>query len=327
MGHSLTLLAPAPRMARSELRDAVRAGLTASPKSLPCRFFYDREGSRLFEEICRLPEYYLPRAERVILRRHADDVAGLLPLPVTLVELGSGSAAKTRILIEALLRRQRTLRFVPIDLSRDMLEESSWSLLRRYPTLEVTALAHEYETGLRWLASELEGPKLVLWLGSNVGNLERREASRFLGRVRRTMSARDRFLIGVDLRKARPVLERAYDDPHGVTARFNLNILARVNRELGGRFDLAQFRHRAFYDEKEGRIEMHLVSRRPQEVVLEDLDLEVRFRRGETIHTETSTKYSLEELEALAAGGGFALERRWLDSQRRFSVSLLSPAR
>ncbi len=303
----------------------VAAGLTRSPKQLPCRYFYDREGSLLFEAICRLPEYYLPQAEREILESRAAEIAALLPAGTCLVELGSGSAAKTRILIEAFLRRQRELRYVPVDISRTMLEESSLALLAAHPALRIVGVAAEYAEGLEKLTAVASGPKLVLWLGSNIGNLDRSEAARFLRRVRGLMGRGDRLLVGIDIRKDRAVLERAYDDSQGVTARFNRNVLARINRELGGRFDLDAFEHRAVYNEELGRIEMYLVSARAQRVPIDRLGLTVPFAPGEAIHTESSYKYSLAEIDALAATAGFGIERRWLDSGRRFSESLLAP--
>jgi L-histidine N-alpha-methyltransferase len=302
----------------------VETGLTRSPKQLPCRYFYDRDGSLLFEEICRLPEYYLPQAEREILESRAAEIGALLPAGTCLVELGSGSAAKTRMLIEVLLRRQQALRYVPVDVSRTMLEESSLALLAAYPALRIVGVAAEYEEGLEKLTAVAFGPKLILWLGSNIGNLERSDAARFLRRVRGLMAPGDRLLVGIDLRKDRAVLTRAYDDSQGVTARFNRNVLARINRELGGRFDLDAFQHRAMYEEEIGRIEMYLVSAGAQRVRIERLGLTVPFAAGEAIHTENSYKYSLAEIDALAAAAGFRIERQWLDSGRRFSESLLA---
>ncbi|HEX4836154.1 MAG TPA: L-histidine N(alpha)-methyltransferase, partial [bacterium] len=283
-----------------------------SPKSLPCRYFYDHEGSLLFEQISELPEYYLPRAEREILEARAPDLASRFAKRATMVELGSGSAAKTRILIEAFLHRHEALRYVPVDISRAMLEESARALLDAYPALEVLAVAGDYLEGLRYLGTEEDHPTLFVWLGSSIGNLERPDAAAFLRRLRDVMSAQDRLLIGIDLRKDRAVLERAYDDSRGVTARFNLNILARINRELGGHFDLETFQHRAVYDEEIGRIEMYLISARAQQVRLDRLDLIVAFGAGEAIHTENSYKYSLAEIEALARGGGLRIDAQWL---------------
>jgi len=309
----------------ASLADEVRAGLGARPKRLPCRFLYDEEGSLLFEAICELPEYYPTRAERQILEARADEIAALFPERISLVELGSGSASKTRLLIDALLRRHGALRYVPVDISRSILEESARSLLESYAGLEVRAIASEYEEGLRHLRGDADRPRLVAWLGSNVGNFERSEAAAFLGNVRDCMAARDRLLLGVDLRKDPAVLERAYDDARGVTARFNKNLLARINRDLGGRFDLAAFAHRARWNESEGRMEMHLVSLRAQEVRIDALDLTVGFAAGEAIHTESSYKYAPREIDALADDAKLAVVRRWLDPAARFSLNLLAP--
>ncbi|HYL80384.1 MAG TPA: L-histidine N(alpha)-methyltransferase [Candidatus Acidoferrum sp.] len=302
----------------------VRAGLTGNPKRLPCRYFYDSEGSLLFEAICRLPEYYLPQAERESLLKGAGEIVSCCSPGAVLIELGSGSAAKTRILIEAFLARQAGLRYIPIDISRAMLEESSRDLLRDYPALDVTAIACEYQEGLARLDGQADAPKLVLWLGSNIGNLDRAEAARFLRGVGGLMSPADRLLVTVDLRKDPAILHRAYDDSRGMTARFNLNLLARINRELGGDFDLGTFRHRAVYNEEPGRIEMYLVSDRSQRVHIGSLGIEIPFAEGEAIHTEDSYKYSLPEIDALADAAGFVLERQWFDAGHRVSVNLIA---
>jgi L-histidine N-alpha-methyltransferase len=303
----------------------VRHGLTSSPKHLSCCYFYDGEGSFLFEEICALPEYYLTRAEREIFAARAADISARCPAATTLVELGSGSAVKTRLLIEALLARQETLRYVPIDICSVMLEDSSRKLLAEYPDLEILAVAAEYREGLRHLHATAGAAKLILWLGSNVGNFDRLEAVDFLRQVRTTMRAGDGLLIGIDLRKDRAVLERAYDDAQGVTADFNLNLLARINRELGGHFDLDAFQHWAIYQEEPGRMEMYLRSRRFQRVPIDNLDLEVSFAEREMIHTENSYKYSFAEIESLAAAVGFRIACQWLDSEGRFSLNLMTP--
>jgi L-histidine Nalpha-methyltransferase len=301
----------------------VRAGLTASPKRLECRYFYDAEGSRLFEAICALPEYYLTRTERSILERHAGSIAAACARGAELVELGSGSAVKTRLLIEAFLERDGRARYVPLDISRNALEESAASLLADYPTLRVTAIEAEYFAGLDLLAEEAPGPKLVLWLGSNVGNFDRPAAVAFLRHVRERLAGADRLLIGIDLRKSRAVLEPAYDDAAGVTARFNKNLFARINRELQGDLDLAAFRHVAFYNEGEGRVELHLESQRAQRAHLGALGLNVDFAAGERVHTENSYKYSDSEIEALLDGSGLRLVHQWRDERSWFSVNLL----
>jgi dimethylhistidine N-methyltransferase len=266
-----------PHEARESFADAVDSGLNSASKHLPCRFLYDEAGSDLFEEICDLPEYYLTRAERQILEDHSDEITAELPTTTTLAELGSGSSTKTRLLIEAFLRRRGRLRYVPVDISRTILDESAQRLLAAYERLEIQAIADEYEAGLEHLRSENGGPKLIAWLGSNVGNFDRVQAGRFMRSIRAAMGSRDHLLIGVDLRKEAKVLERAYDDDAGVTARFNLNLLRRINQELGGNFELEAFTHRADYRVREGRVEMSLVSRHAQEVEIEALDLTRRF--------------------------------------------------
>lgn len=308
---------------RASLARDVRAGLTASPKRLPCCYFYDEEGSRLFEEICELPEYYLPVAEREILTEHAADVASHFHERPVVIELGSGSASKTRIVLDALLSRYRTITYAPIDISRSALETSAPALLETYPTLDVRAVAGDYFEELQRLDAPAGPPRLILWLGSSIGNLDRPEAAAFLRRIRGTMSPRDRLLIGIDLRKHRAVVESAYDDTRGVTARFNLNLLARINRELGGGFDLRAFRHHSIYDEDAGRIEMYLVSTRDQAVRISHLELLVPFAVGEAVHTENSYKYSLGEIDALAAAAGLGIAAQWTDTGRRFSANLL----
>jgi L-histidine Nalpha-methyltransferase len=303
----------------------VKKGLSAHPKHLSCCYFYDAEGSNLFEEICEVPEYYPPKAETEILRAHSDGVVSRFSGPLSLVELGSGNAAKTRILIDAILQQQKELSYVPIDICRTVLEDSSLELLRDYPALRIVAVAGEYQDGLRHLQKETDCPKLILWLGSNVGNFHREEAAEFLAKIRETMKEADRLLIGVDLRKEKTILERAYDDSPGVTARFNLNLLTRINRELGGHFDLSKFQHRATYNEKIGRVEMYLDSLCDQTVTIDQIKMNVPFARDEPIHTENSYKYSPEEIDGLAAQAGFVVEGRWLDANKRFSENLFRP--
>lgn len=305
----------------------VRTGLTATPKRLSCAYLYDRVGSELFEEICAQPEYYPTRAEAEILATNAADILDRAPDDLTIVELGSGSSVKTRTLIDAWFEGHDRLRYVPIDISRTMLEASGRRLVADYPGLSVTALACEYRSGLRALRRVAPGPKLVLWLGSNVGNFERPAAAEFLRAVRDAIDDETRLIVGIDLRKDRDTLEAAYDDAAGVTAEFNLNLLARINRDLGGHFDLDGFRHRADWNEDAGRIEIYIDSTRDQTVSIDALDLEIDFAEGEAIHTENSHKYSLEEIDALAAEAGLAVNGRWFDARRRFSLNRMLRAR
>ena len=306
-----------------EFAKDVAAGLSAEPKHLSCRYFYDREGSRLFAAICDLPEYYLTRAETEILQCHAGEIASLFQGDVTVIELGSGNAVKTRLLLQALLPDRR-VRYVPIDIWRPVLEESAADLLRRFPPLEIVAVAAEYHEGLRYLRSESDRPRLILWLGSNIGNFTRAEAGTFLRRIRDTMTSADRMLVGVDLRKDRAVLEAAYDDSGGVTAAFNRNLLARINHDLNGNFDLSAFQHRAIYNQDLGRIEMYLVSTRVQCVTIGRIGLTVRFAADETIHTENSYKYTLAEINAVATAAGLQSQCFWQDADGRFNLHLFA---
>lgn len=299
----------------------VRIGLGGDPKSLPCVYFYDKRGSHLFERICGQPEYYPTEAERRILRRRADDIAESSPDPVQVVELGSGSSSKTLLLLEALLEARERVIYHPVDVSRNILNESASMLDERYPRLEVRPIVARYEEGLKTMNAG-DGGILLLWLGSSIGNLERGQAITFLAELREQLSAGDLMLIGIDLVKAPDVLEAAYNDLAGVTADFNLNLLARINRELGGQFDLDEFRHVAVYNEDEGRIEMYLESRRNQMVSIEALDMVVSLEAGERIHTENSHKYRRSDIETLADGAGLRTLNQWLDSDGMFSLNL-----
>jgi L-histidine N-alpha-methyltransferase len=321
------------RLARTseanEFADDVRAGLTARPKFLPPKYFYDDLGSKLFEAICYLPEYYLTRAESEILRRHAEAIIAATDGPARLIELGSGSAEKTRYLIDALLQRQPELHYLPVDISSASLEASSVELLETYTDLRITAYAADYFTALSALA-EAEKSKqdyrrtIVLFLGSNIGNFDEHESRAFLRAVRHMLDSGDALLLGADLKKPASLLVPAYDDALGVTAAFNLNLLARINRELGGDFDLRKFAHRAIYNDSQSRIEMHLVSREPQRVRIRAINLNIHFDAAETIHTENSYKFDAEQLAALARDTGFALRQTWRDAAQRFSFNLLT---
>ncbi|MBI5362820.1 MAG: TIGR04348 family glycosyltransferase [Planctomycetes bacterium] len=305
------------------LADSVARGLERSPKAYECCWFYDEAGSRLFEEICALPEYYLTRAEDEILRAHAAELVARLPRGVALAELGSGSATKTRHLIEPLLARDGCLDYATVDISESALEDSARELLARHPGLAMTTICAEYDDGLALLARSTRAPRLVLWLGSNIGNFHRPDAAAFLSRLRAELAPGDHLLLGADLRKDRARLEAAYDDAAGVTARFNLNLLERIDRELGSDFDAARFDHRAVYEEVEGRIAMWLVNRERRTVRIPLLDRTVELAAGEAVHTEYSYKHSVEELDALARDSGFRVAARWFDRERLFADTLL----
>lgn len=301
----------------------VRRGLTAQPKRFLPKYFYDELGSQLFEAICLLPEYYLTRAENEILLKYSDEIVSAIEGHKTLVEMGSGSASKTRLIIEALLRRQQELVFMPVDISASALESSSRILLQSYPQLKIEAYAADYFAGLAELGKKARTRTLALFLGSNISNFDLEEALRFLRALRSVLNRGDALLLGADLKKDPAILEAAYNDALGVTSAFNLNVLARINRELKGIFDLRAFRHRAFYNAPAGRIEIYIESLFNQRVRIEKLDLEVQFAAGELIHTENSYKYDMAGIRELAAQTGFKLSRTWLDSRERFSSNLL----
>lgn len=305
------------------LAEDVRRGLTTQPKRFLPKYFYDELGSQLFEAICLLPEYYLTRAENEILHRYADEIASSVAGPTTLIEMGSGSASKTRLIIEALLRRQNELLFMPVDISATALESSSRILLQSYPRLSIEAYAADYFAALAELAKEQRTHTLALFLGSNISNFDPEEALKFLRALRRVLNEGDALLLGADLKKDKAVLEAAYNDALGVTAAFNLNVLARINRELGGDFDLRAFAHRAVYNQDVGRVEIYIESNREQTVTIGKLDLQVEFAAGEQIHTENSYKYDLADIRKLAAATGFTLAQIWQDQKQQFSSNLL----
>ncbi len=302
-------------------------GLNSSPKELPPRHFYDSLGSILFDAITHVPEYYLTRAESEILATYSRDLVARLPSPVRLIELGSGSSTKTKYLIEALLERQEELHYLPIDVSESAVERSSRELLTAFPALSITGFVSDYHRALEHLATESRSPEgthsLILFLGSSIGNLDGPGAHNLLRDVRRALEPGESFLLGADLKKGEKELLAAYEDTMGITRAFNLNLLVRINRELGGEFDLTTFEHEARYNADHGRIESYLESRVAQAVAIRDLSMEVSFHEGETIHTESSHKYDLGELADFAAATGFHLEQSWFDSAGQFSENLL----
>lgn len=324
MTSKLNFIEVASSHAPETLSAVVADGLARPQKSLPCRLFYDSTGSHLFERICELPEYYLTRTEHRILSDSADAMAASVGNEVALIEFGSGSSCKTRLLMDALLARQDRLHYVPIDISREFLRASALTLLSEYDRLTVTAVAAEYDDSLPALPSHA-GPRLFLFLGSNIGNFTHLEAIDFLARLRQRMQSQDRLLIGVDLRKDPAIIEAAYNDALGVTAAFNKNLLARINAELGADFDLDRFEHAAPFVAAESRIEMRLISRCRQTVRLPSVDKKFAFEAGEFIHTENSHKYTLAGFAALCKDACLEIQNDWLDPQAWFAVVLLRP--
>jgi dimethylhistidine N-methyltransferase len=308
----------------SDFARAVRRGLLKDKrKTLPCKFIYDEHGSQLFEEICTLPEYYPTRCELEVISQRSDEIASLCGPRVAVVELGSGSSTKTRQILNSLGKNHSDLAYFPIDISSAALQSAVKALRREYPKLAVTPLEGEYEAGVKRVNGKDFDTVLVLWLGTSVGNVEPHEAEKFLCMVHEAFRANGIVILGVDLKKSRAMLEHAYNDALGITARFNLNLLARINRELGGHFDLEAFEHQAIYDEQAGRIEMYLVSRRAQDVSIDQLRVSVEFAEGEMIHTENSYKFFKEEIAQLAFRSGFHLDYHWRDSGGLFSVNAL----
>jgi L-histidine Nalpha-methyltransferase len=316
---------PRPSAPRDAIAEDVRRGLTSSPKTLPPHLFYDAVGSRLYERITELPEYYLTRAEREIFQVHAPEIALRLAKGagrrLSVIELGSGSAAKTEILLRAVLERQGSCLYLPVDISTTALAEAEDRIHASLQHVSVRAVAMTYTDSLRTLA-DVAPPRLVLFIGSSVGNLPDDEASALLRRIRAALHGETWLLLGTDLRKSPSVLLPAYDDAAGVTAAFNKNLLTRINRELGGHFDLDRFRHVARWNDAASRVEMHLESTGPQLVAIDRLGLRARFDAGETIHTESSAKYDLPRVERLLTAGDFRLEVTYYDAARRFALHL-----
>jgi L-histidine Nalpha-methyltransferase len=301
-----------------QLEIDARAGLTGSPKSVPPKYFYDARGSELFEEITRLPEYYLTRAETSILERVADELLALAR-PREIVEIGAGFSRKTQLLLEA-LGRHGGQRFVPIDVSGEALRSAGTRLAGRYPWLECLGVVADFEHDLARIPRT--GSRLVCFLGSTIGNLAAEERVPFLRNVRGMLEGSDRFLLGVDLVKSRERLHAAYNDARGITAEFNKNVLVVLNRELEGDLDPASFAHRAFYDERSARIEMRLVALQRIEARLERLQLQLRFDSGEELHTEISCKFRRETVAEGFRGAGLVLERWVTDEGGDFALAL-----
>ena len=319
----LTFLNLAEKPSLGSFQDAVREGLSTQPKSIPSRFFYDRRGSELFEAITKLPEYYLTRSELALLSKNADEIISRSGARPMLVEFGSGSGAKTRVLIEAALRAAPSARYVPIDISRDFLRQSSELLLARYPLLEITAIAGEYSDAIAAIPAST-GPRLLQFMGSNIGNFTPEEADAFLSSVAHVMAPQDRLLLGLDMKKSRNVIEAAYNDREGITAQFNKNMLARINRDLGGNFDLSSFEHHAPY--AKGRIEMRLRSLASQKVRIAALDQTWTFANGEELLTEYSHKYTWRDVAGMAARSGLRVVKHWEHPTFRFALVMLQGA-
>jgi dimethylhistidine N-methyltransferase len=306
--------------AAASFLDDVVAGLSAPRKTLPPKYFYDARGSQLFDAICELPEYYPTRTELAMLEAYAPEIAQRIGPRCAIVEYGSGSGRKTAILIRA----ARPLAYVAIDISGEQLRAAVSGLAAAFPDVRMAAVCADYtqKLPLQKLDALDAARRVVYFPGSTIGNFTVPEALAFLVNARQVAGARGSMLVGVDLKKAPALLHAAYNDTQGVTAAFNLNVLHRINRELKGGFDLEAFEHRAHYDARAGRIEMHLVSTRDQEVAIGERRF--AFAAGETIHTENSYKYSVEEFQALAREAGFEPVHCWVDDEHLFSIHYLT---
>ena len=322
-GDSLTAPQQLAPTESADLFTDVIAGLSSNPRTLPCKYFYDARGAALFQDICELPEYYITRTEIDILAQNRTDIAAQLGPNIELIGLGTGAGTKTRILIEAL---DNPAVYVPVDISEKQLRQSTALFRKIFPKLEILPVCADYLQPVV-LPSPTKKParNVVYFPGSTIGNFEPDEALQFLRRVANVSRDNGGLLIGVDLKKRRDVLEAAYNDRAGVTAQFNLNLLERVNRELGANFDLECWRHRAIYNSKAGRIEMHLISDLDQFVHIEQHKF--HFRRGEKIITEFSYKYSPDEFAALAGKAGFNFIRMWTDAADLFGLFYFSCSR
>ena len=313
-----------PAIASSPVAVEVLNGLTERPKTLSPWLFYDQKGSQLFEEITELPEYYVTRTERQILAEHAEEIvtAAAGGRDLSMIELGAGTATKTGLLLNAAVGLQGSVTYRPIDVSETALEEARTRLEAELPEVTVEPIVADYTEGMRQNGASHTGRKLVLYIGSSIGNFSPADALEVLRGVRAQLLPGDCLLLGTDMVKDVDTLLAAYDDAAGVTARFNKNILVRINRELDANFNPKLFRHRARWNQEHSRIEMHLESLLAQKIALRGLDTEVRFALGETIHTENSYKFTDERVVAVLTRAGFKLRQQWSDPNHWFTVYL-----
>ncbi len=302
--------------------DDVKIGLSSKKKFLLPKYFYDSKGSELFEQICSTPEYYVTRTETEIIKKYADEITKANCTKKHLVELGSGSSVKTKILIDSLLRAKKVLHYLPIDVS-DIMVSSSKELISEKEGLKVSGFISEYEKGLSLISELYMEPKLIIFLGSSIGNFDFLQSVKFVSYIRSKMNKGDSLLIGFDMRKDANVLNAAYDDKAGITAAFNLNLLTRINNELGGNFDLSKFAHKAFFNDDCSRIEMHLVSLDEQDVTISGETF--HFNKGEDIYTESSYKFTTDMISDIGWFSNMRLSNIWTDDKHYFSLCLFQP--
>jgi L-histidine N-alpha-methyltransferase len=302
----------------SSLKEEVLMGLRQNQKHLNPKLFYDEKGSRIFNRITTLPEYYLTRTEKDILTKYHSDICSLIGSKATLIELGCGSEEKIQLILESLQRRNR---YIPIDISQEALNNTVAKLLDSYPLLDVKAIRADYTQALSFLCQGSEEKNVILFLGSTIGNFDENYREKFLYQLAKNLNPHDGLLIGIDLKKSPHILEAAYNDSQGITAAFNKNLLHRINRELDADFQVQQFKHHAFFNTIKSRIEMHLISGTVQEVSIGDETFS--FLPGETIHTENSYKFDLKEFEQTLVKVGLCLRKVWTDKHNYFAVTYI----
>jgi len=294
---------------------------TMSPKTLPARYFYDSRGSQLFEQICQIPEYYPTRTEAGILQQYAADIAKITD-EIALVELGSGSSTKTRLLLDAYQDFSSPLYYTPVDVSGSILKESAHGLLMDYSNLKIQGKVATYAQALKQLQTSFLDKRMIVFLGSSIGNFNPTECDRFIEEVTAALNTGDYFLLGIDLQKSSEILEAAYNDTQGVTAAFNLNMLQHLNNRFDGNFNLDLFKHQAIYNQAANQIEMYLISQQAHSVSLKTLDLIVNFAKGEGILTEISRKFNIKQMQTYLGSKGLQLVQSYTDSQQWFGLLL-----
>lgn len=314
----------------NEFANEVARGLNDKQKHISPKFFYDKMGSKLFEQICMQPEYYLNRIESQILKNSVDEILKIIGgQEISVIELGNGNSLKTRILLGPFLAKLKIVSYFPIDVSLKMLKKSIRDLFREYANLQIYGICSDYVSGLvkinefMKLKMKIPNKKFIIFLGSSIGNFDPKDAMDFLHSIARYVQKDDLLLIGIDLEKDKSILDRAYNDKNGMTAKFNFNVLARINRELEGEFNISNFEHKSFYNTRKHRIEMHLESKLDQQVRIGAIGKMFNFRKGETIHTENSYKYSLPTLNRLVKKAGLQAIRNFTDSNKQYTLILL----
>jgi dimethylhistidine N-methyltransferase len=305
---------------KQDIQDVVN-GLSKAKKSLPARYFYDGKGSQLFEDICQLPEYYPTRTEASILQQYAPEIVAHTQAS-ELVELGSGSSTKTRYLLDAYQIYNAPLYYVPVDVSGSILRSSAYDLLAHYPQLKIQGKVATYSQALQQLSTSFLGKRMIIFLGSSIGNFNPVECDRFISQVTSALNPGDYFLLGIDLQKPVEILEAAYNDSQGVTAAFNLNMLNHLNNRFKGNFDLDLFEHQAIYNQTEHQIEMYLISQQQQSVTLEDLDLTIKLEPEERVLTEISRKFNLEKMGSYLSDRNLNLVAAYTDPRQWFGLLL-----